>query len=75
MNVKLNGQVFPTEEAARRLTGMGLRVGMMEEALGIPYEIEYPFVAGAADREKEMCVEIRGTYAAISELQRMVRRT
>lgn len=72
MNVKLNGQVFPAEEAARRLAGMGLRVGRTEEALGIPYQIDFPFVTGASDSRREIVVEIRGTYAAISELQRRV---
>lgn len=69
----INGSehVFSVDEAARRLKSLGMKVGRME-TLAAPYEIEYPFVAGAADREKEMCVEIRGTYAAISALQKMV---
>lgn len=64
-------RVFSVDEAARRLKGLGMKVSRME-TLAAPYEIEYPFVAGATDREKEMCVEVRGTYAAISELQRRV---
>ena len=72
MNIKLNDRVFPVDEAARRLAGMGLRVGRTEEALGIPYQIDFPFVAGASDSRREIAVEIRGTYAAISALQQMV---
>lgn len=64
-------RIFSVHDAARRLRGLGMTVSRME-ALSVPYEIDFPFVAGAADREKEMCVEIRGTYAAISELQKMV---
>lgn len=69
----INGSehVFSVDEAARRLKGLGMKVSEME-TLAMPYEIDFPFVAGAADREKEMCVEIRGTYAAISELQKRV---
>ena len=69
----INGteRIFGIDEAARRLRGLGMKVSKME-TLAAPYEIDFPFVAGAADREKEMCVEIRGTYAAISELQRRV---
>jgi|GEM_PF-2512573 len=69
----INGSehVFSVSEAARRLKGLGMKVSRME-TLAAPYEIDFPFVAGAADREKEMCVEIRGTYAAISELQKRV---
>ena len=69
----INGSehIFSVSEAARRLRGLGMKVSRME-TLATPYEVDFPFVAGAADREKEMCVEIRGTYAAISALQKMV---
>ena len=69
----INGSehVFSVDEAARRIRGLGMKVSRME-TLAAPYEIDFPFVAGAADREKEMCVEIRGTYAAISALQKAV---
>jgi hypothetical protein len=72
MNVKLNGRVFPVEEAAQRLAGMGLRIGEFSEALQPPFEIEFPFAVGASDSRREIVIEIRGTYAAISLLQRMV---
>ncbi len=70
----INGleHVFSVEEAARRLLGLGLRVSRIEDALGVPYEIDFPFVAGASDSRREIVVEIRGTYAAISALQKKV---
>lgn len=73
MEVKIvNGSehVFSVEEAARRLAGLGLRVGQFPEALSVPYEIDFPFAVGASDGD--LCLEIRGSYKAISALQRMV---
>ncbi len=70
----INGSehVFSVDEAARRLRGLGLRVGRTEEALSIPYEVDFPFVAGASDSRREIVIEVRGTYAAISALQKAV---
>lgn len=70
MNVKLNGRVFPVEEAARRLAGMGLRIGEFPEALQPPFEIMFPFAVGASDGD--FCLEIRGSYLAICALQKAV---
>ncbi|MCK9571220.1 hypothetical protein M0R72_19885 [Candidatus Pacearchaeota archaeon] len=70
MNVKLNGRAFPVEEAARRLVGMGLRIGEFPEALQPPFEIEFPFAVGASDGD--MDIEVRGSHAAISALQKKV---
>jgi len=70
MNVKLNGRVFPVEEAARRLAGMGLRIGEFSEALQPPFEIDFPFIVGASDGDID--VEVRGSHAAIRALQKAV---
>jgi hypothetical protein len=72
MEVKIvNGKehVMCVEEAARRLAGLGLRVGDMPEALAVPYEIDFPFAVGAADSRRENIIEVRGTHAAIRALQ------
>ena len=68
----INGstQIFSVEEAARRLGGLGMRVGNMPEALSIPYEVEFPFAVRAGSDDYE--VEVRGAYNAILALQRMV---
>jgi len=68
----INGSehVFSIEEAARRLGGLGLKVGQLPEALSIPYEIEFPFAVRAGNRDYE--VEVKGSYNAILALQRMV---
>jgi hypothetical protein len=73
MQVKvINGStyIFSVEEAARRLGGLGLKVGALPEALSIPYEVEFPFVVRAGSDDYE--VEVRGSYNAILALQRMV---
>ena len=73
MQVKvINGSahIFNVEEAARRLGGLGMRVGQLPEALSIPYEVEFPFAVRAGNRDYE--VEVRGSYNAILALQRMV---
>jgi hypothetical protein len=73
MQVKvINGSehVFSIEEAARRLGGLGMRVGQLPEALSIPYEVEFPFSVGAGN--SDYVVEVKGSYNAILALQRMV---
>ena len=73
MQIKIiNGSthIFSVEEAARRLGGLGLRVGDLPEALSIPYEIDFPFAVRAGNSDYE--VEVRGSYNAILALQRMV---
>jgi hypothetical protein len=70
MKVKLNGRAFPVEEAARRLAGMGLRIGEFPEALQPPFEIDFPFVVAAGDGD--LCIEVRGSHAAIRALQKAV---
>jgi hypothetical protein len=72
MNVKLNGREFPVEEAARRLVGMGLRIGEFPESLQPPFEIDFPFAVGASDGD--MVVEVRGSHAAIRALQVAINR-
>jgi hypothetical protein len=65
-------RVFSVEEAARRLRGLGLRVGCTQEALGIPFEIEFPFCVGAASPDRSMVLEVRGGYNDLLALQRAV---
>ena len=62
--------IFPVEEAASRLSGLGMRVGRFPEALSIPYEIEFPFAVGAGNAEFD--VEVRGGYKEILALRRLV---
>lgn len=68
----INGSthIFSVEEAARRLGGLGLKVGQLPEALSIPYETDFPFAVRAGNSDYE--VEVKGSYNAILALQRMV---
>lgn len=68
----INGKeyIFPIEEAASRLSGLGMKVGRFPEALSVPYEIEFPFAVGAANEEFD--VEVRGGYKEILALQKLV---
>jgi hypothetical protein len=73
MQVKIiNGSthIFSVAEAARRLGGLGMRVGNLPEALSIPYEVKFPFAVRAGSDDYE--VEVRGSYKAILALQKAV---
>ena len=65
--------ILTVEDAARRLIGLGLKVGRTGEALSIPYEIDYPFVTAVySPIDDQMSLELRGTYRTLLELQRAV---
>jgi hypothetical protein len=71
-NVKvINGstRVLSIGEAVEKFRAFGLKVGRIE-TLAAPYEIEFPFVAGASDASREHIVEIRGGYCNLLALQR-----
>ncbi len=70
----INGSehILPVAEAARRLQGLGLRVSATEEALAVPYEIAFPFRAGAASPDRSIVLEVRGGYKELMALQRSV---
>lgn len=73
MNVKvLNGsvQVLAVDDAARMLKKLGMKVGEFPEALGFPFEIDFPFAVSA--HRKHFAFELKGSHAAIRTLQRMV---
>jgi hypothetical protein len=64
--------VFSVEEAARRLKGLGLKVTETEQALGIPFDVDFPFRAGARSSDSSMILEVRGTYCDLLKLAREV---
>ena len=65
--------ILTVEDAARRLIGLGLKVGRTGEALSIPYEVDYPFITAAySPVDDNMSLELRGTYKALLILQREV---
>jgi hypothetical protein len=71
----INGSehILTVEDAARRLIGLGLKVGKTGEALSIPYDIDYPFIAAAySPVDDDMSLELRGTYKVLLALQRAV---
>jgi hypothetical protein len=70
--VKISERILPIEDAARRLRGLELRVSATEEALGFPFDVNFPHAAGAASQDRSMILEIRGGYCDLMELQRMV---
>lgn len=75
MQVKvLNGKemVMGVDEAAQRLTGLGLRFAGIEDVLGIPYEIEYPFSAGVRSSDDSVVLAVKGTYQALLALERIM---
>ncbi len=61
--------VFTIEEAAEKFRAFGLKVGRIG-VLAAPFEVDYPFVAGASDASREHIVEIRGGYCDLLALQR-----
>lgn len=68
MEVKIcNGKehVMSVEEAARRISGLGLRVGEFPEALSMPYNINFPWVVSVG----EDGIEAHGSHKAIRALQ------
>lgn len=67
-----NEHILPVAEAARRLQGLGLRISETEEALVEPFEIEFPFRAGASSPDRSMILEVRGGYQELMALQREV---
>lgn len=73
MQVKvLNGKetVMGVEEAARRLTGLGLRFAGIDSVLGVPYEIEFPFSAGIRSADDSVVLTVKGSYQALLALER-----
>ena len=71
--VNRSEHILTVEDAARRLIGLGLKVGRTGEALSIPYEIDYPFVTAAySPVDYNLSLELRGTYKALLVLQRAV---
>lgn len=60
------------EEAARRLTGLGLRFAGVEIVLQPPYEIEFPFSAGVRSPDDSVVLAVKGTYPALLALERMM---
>jgi hypothetical protein len=71
-NVKvINGstRILSIEEAAEKFRAFNLKVGRIE-TLTVPYELEFPFVAGASDASREHIVEVRGGYCDLLALQR-----
>jgi CO dehydrogenase/acetyl-CoA synthase beta subunit len=59
-HIKIGSElVLPVADAARHLKELGLRVSEMEEALAVPYEIEFPFAAGAASKDRSLIIEVR----------------
>jgi hypothetical protein len=59
--------VLEVEEAARRLKGLGLKVSRIE-TLSVPFEIGYPFHAGARSSDSAMILEVRGKYCDLLKL-------
>ena len=64
-------QIFSVEEAARRLRGLGLKVCGIEP-LSMPYQVDYPFSAGARSSDSSMILEVRGTYRDLLRLGKEV---
>ena len=73
-NVKIRGRVLPIADAAHRLSELGLQFAGIDPVLGIPYEIDFPFSAGARSKDDQDVIEIRGTYPALLELEREMRK-
>ncbi len=67
----VNGKthIMSVEEATRRLSGLRLRVTEREEALGIPFDINFPFACGARSPDDSMIIAVYGTCAALDALQ------
>ncbi len=70
----VNGRthIMSVEEAARRLSGLGLCVTEREEALGFPFDINFPFACGARSPDDSMIIAVYGTCAALDALQEMI---
>lgn len=76
MQVKIlnrNSTVLDVDEAAQRLTGFGLRFAGIQMALQPPFEIEFPFSAGVRSKDGAAVLEVRGSYLALSALERRMK--
>jgi len=75
MHVKiLNGHetVMCVDEAAQRLKGLGLKFTGINAVLSMPYEVAFPFEAGARSADDSMILGVKGTYPALRQLEKLM---
>ena len=68
--IRIGEKVLSVDDAAARLTGLGLRFAGIDPVLGVPYEIQFPFSAGVRSPDDSVVLEIKGTYPALLALER-----
>ena len=70
--IRIGDKVLSVEDAAERLTGLGLRFAGIDPVLGVPYEIEFPFAAGVRSPDDSVVLAVAGTYPELLALERMM---
>lgn len=70
--IRIGAKVFSVEDAAERLTGLGLRFAGIDPVLGVPYEIAFPFSAGVRSPDRSVVLAVKGTYQALLALERIM---
>ena len=70
--IRIGDKVLSVEDAAERLTGLGLRFAGIDPVLGVPYEIEFPFSAGVRSPDDSVVLAVAGTYPELLALERMM---
>ena len=68
--IRIGDKVLSVEDAAERLTGLGLRFAGIDPVLGVPYEIAFPFSAGVRSPDDSVVLAVAGTYPELLALER-----
>lgn len=71
--IRIGEKVLSVDDAAERLTGLGLRFAGINTALQPPFDVDYPFSAGARSADDSMVIEVRGGYNMLLALEREMR--